>query len=141
MYKILLNIHSTLAFVLIALLILLIILSIVGLCNPTKKYPLPNLFTLIVSHIQFLVGLILWFISPIVQELLQNISVSMKDSQSRITLIEHPAVMIFVVSCITLGHIKIKHNNNINSLYRQSLLYFGMALLLLLSRIPWNSWL
>ena len=58
-----------------------------------------SLFTLIICHIQLLVGLILYFVSPLGLEQLGN----MKDAAVRLTSLEHPLINIIALVLITIG--------------------------------------
>ncbi|MBN2868319.1 MAG: hypothetical protein JXK08_06585, partial [Flavobacteriaceae bacterium] len=51
-----------------------------------------SLFTLIVSHIQFLIGIILWFVSDYFGEM--SMGEIMKNSTMRNVAVEHPVAML-----------------------------------------------
>lgn len=101
------------------------------------------LLTLIVTHLQFVFGLILYFVSSKIQWFNDDISVKdiMKNSELRLYHIEHPTVMLFAVVLITIGYSK--HKKQLVSAPKLKLLsiFYSLALLLLLSRIPWQAWL
>ena len=61
-----------------------------------------SLFTLIICHIQLLVGLILYFVSPLGSAQLGN----MKDAAMRLTSLEHPLINIIALVLITIGLVK-----------------------------------
>jgi len=87
-----------------------------------------------------LLGLILWFISPNVQQALsQGASVFMKDKVLRALVIEHPLTNIIAVILIQIGRIKSKQAYEDSSKHMRSLVYYGIGLLLILSRIPWGT--
>ncbi|MEJ2114016.1 MAG: hypothetical protein P8X62_10130 [Flavobacteriaceae bacterium] len=100
-----------------------------------------NLFSLIVSHIQLLIGLILYFVSPrlnLFSEL--GMGEVMKDSINRLYLVEHPLINIIAVALITIGYSK--HKKKLTSIpkFRTIALFYTIALVLFLSRIPWDAW-
>ena len=100
-----------------------------------------SLFTLIVSHIQLIIGLIAYFLSAQFQFLKENgMGAAMKDPEVRLIVIEHPLVMIIAVVLITMGFSKHKKKEADKSKFKTIALFYGIALLLVLSRIPWSQW-
>ncbi|OYU96852.1 MAG: hypothetical protein CFE21_00770 [Bacteroidetes bacterium B1(2017)] len=91
------------------------------------------------AHSQLLLGLILWFYSPTVQLALANVGLAMKDKASRLILLEHPLLMIIAVAIIQIGKIKVKKAYADSDKHQRSLVYYGIGLILVLSRIPWSS--
>ena len=87
-----------------------------------------------------LLGLVLWYMSPNVQQALsQGASVFMKDKVLRALVIEHPLTNIIAVILIQIGRIKSKKAYEDASKHMRSLVYYGIGLLLILSRIPWGT--
>ena len=100
-----------------------------------------NLFTLIVSHIQLLIGLILYFVSPrlsLFSEL--GMGEVMKDSVNRLYLVEHPTINIIAVVLITIGYSKHKKKLTSTPKFKTIVLFYTIAFVLFLSRIPWDVW-
>src|SRR5690606_40723846 len=102
MYNGLLFTHSYLRYIVLILLIVVVITSLLGLVN---KKPYTNgdnklsLFLFISTHLQLLVGLILFFVSPAVQ----LSGDAMKDATTRYWLVEHNTMMLIAVVLITLA--------------------------------------
>ena len=100
-----------------------------------------SLFTLIVSHIQLLIGLILYFVSPRLSLFSEmGMGEIMKDAVNRLYLIEHPLINILAVVLITIGYSKHKKKLTSVSKFKIIAIFFTIALVLFLSRIPWESW-
>ncbi|MEP2936347.1 MAG: hypothetical protein ABJM06_11930 [Gilvibacter sp.] len=101
-----------------------------------------SLFALIVTHLQLLLGLILFFVSPLGLQSINNngMSTVMKDSVLRLNAIEHPTVMILVVILITIGYSKHKKKLVSQPKFKTLAIFYTIALVLLLSRIPWGQW-
>ena len=101
-----------------------------------------SLFALIVTHIQILIGLILYFVSPwgLKNILSMGMGAVMKDSTARLFAVEHPLVMIFVVILITIGYSKHKKKLLSHGKFKTLAIFYTIALVLLLSRIPWSHW-
>jgi len=96
------------------------------------------LFTLIVSHIQLLIGIVLWFTQDYFGE------ASMKDvmgnSVLRSNAVEHPIAMILAIVFITIGYSKHKKKLTSAAKLKPLALFYALALLLVLAKIPWSTW-
>lgn len=100
-----------------------------------------SLFTLIISHIQLLIGLLLYFVSPrlaLFSEL--GMGGIMKDAVHRLYLVEHPLINIVAVVLITIGYSKHKKKLTSQSKLKMIAIFYTIALVLFLSRIPWAVW-
>ncbi len=101
-----------------------------------------SLFTLIVSHIQLLIGLILYFVSPRLSLFSESgMGEIMKDSVNRLYLVEHPLVNIIAVALITIGYSKHKKKLTSKAKLKTISIFYTIALVLFLSRIPWGTWM
>lgn len=101
-----------------------------------------SLFALIVSHIQLLIGIVLYFVSPYFSAFSENgMGEIMKNSTLRLYLIEHPFTMIISIVLITMGYSKHKKKLSSSPKFKTLSVFYVLALLVLLSRIPWSSWL
>ena len=64
----------------------------------------------------------------------------MKDSSARLLAVEHPIVMILAIVLITIGWSKHKKQVKSESKFKTFTIFYGLALVLILSRIPWSNW-
>ena len=64
-----------------------------------------------------------------------------KDAVNRLYLIEHPLVNIIVVVLITIGYSKHKKKLTSTPKLKTIAIFYTIALVLLISRIPWSAWL
>ncbi len=104
----------------------------------TKSNKLVALLGMISVHTQFLIGLILYFISPLG---LSNFSGNaMKDSPSRLYVLEHPLVMILALTLITIGYSQANWVLNDISKYKKIVIFYLIGLIFILTRIPWSTW-
>lgn len=145
MYNILKEAHSGLAYlVLLTLLLSTIIyfLQYAGKKSLRKKSKTLALVTMIIVHLQFLLGIILYFVSPIIQSGFKDFSATMKDPLLRLQILEHPLIMLVVVVFVTLAHKHVKKASlDLSSLTVGAPLLLLFALILALSRIPWSVWM
>lgn len=101
-----------------------------------------SLFALIVSHIQLLIGFVLYFVSPRLQLFSESgMGEIMKDSISRLYLVEHPLINIIAVALITIGYSKHKKKLTSKAKLKTISIFYTIALVLFLSRIPWSTWM
>ena len=143
-YNIIKTVHSYWAFLVIIILTLIVINSIIakfsGRAFNTKDLRL-SLFGLIFSHIQLLIGLILYFTSPWFNQFYQIGMDLLKNDESRLYLIEHPLINIVAIIFITLGWSLHKRQLDSSKKFLRIGMFYGLGLIFLLSRIPWDSWI
>ena len=138
------DIHSYWAYIVIALLLVTVVNAIIGLSKKktfTDKDLRLGLFTLIVTHIQLLIGLAWYFMSPAYKALKANSAEVMGNSASRLLAIEHPLMVIIAITLITIGWSKHKKKTTDAAKFKTFAIFYGLALLLIVSRIPWSQWL
>ena len=98
--------------------------------NPTKDKLL--LFTMVLAHVQLLIGLFLLFPFPEVE-----MSVIMKDSSIRFKYIEHPSMMLIAVILITIAKSKSKRIEDVLKANKTIYAYFIIVLVLIVLGTPW----
>ena len=144
MYETVFFIHSWWAYLVLLVLIIATVNSFIGLSSK-KDYGATDfrlaLFTLIVSHIQLLIGLVLYFVAPYFKALGEvGMGGVMKDSTLRLYLVEHPLIMIIAIVLITMGYSKHKNKLTSKPKFKTLSIFYGIALIFMLSRIPWAAW-
>jgi hypothetical protein len=65
----------------------------------------------------------------------------MKNSELRQLLVEHPITNIIAIVLITIGWSKHKKQTDATAKFKTFAVFYGLGLLLILSRIPWSLWL
>jgi hypothetical protein len=84
-----------------------------------------------VTHIQLLLGIILFFVSPAVV----FSGASMKDPIARYWLVEHSTMMLIAIILITLARITTKKITDSTAKYKKLFIYNAIALLLIVVAI------
>lgn len=143
MYSFILPVHSFLPYVILSLLIISVLVFTVKLLGKkpfTKGDRILALLTLIFTHVQFLVGLVLYFISPITKAAFKNSGEIMSNPDYRFYAVEHILVMLLAITLITIGHSRSKKASLPTQKFRNLTLFFLLGLILILSRIPWEAW-
>ena len=138
------NVHSYWAYLVLAILIFAVINAILGLSKKkqfTDKDIRIGLFALIVSHMQLLIGLAWYFMSPWFSALTEDTGAVMKEKSLRLLAVEHPVMMVLAIVFITIGWSKHKKKTTDSAKFKTFIIFYGIGLLLMLSKIPWNNWL
>ncbi|MEL1241263.1 hypothetical protein [Flavobacterium flavipallidum] len=139
MYEFIQKFHSGWAYLALLLLVFAVINAFIGLSSKkefTAKDRKIAIFGLIGTHTQLLVGLILYFVSPLGLASLGQMS----DKMVRLTSLEHPLINIIAITLITIGWSKHKKLTTSESKFKTFAIFYGLGLLLILSRIPWSLW-
>ena len=145
MYTGLQHAHSFWAYLVLLILILAVFNAISGLVSKREYQPKDfriSLFTLIVTHIQLLIAIGLFFTSPLVAWFSEGIGMKeiMSDATMRLYSVEHPLMMIITVTLITIGYSKHKKKLTSTPKFKTLAIFYTIALLTMLSRIPWSNW-
>lgn len=145
MYTGVLHLHSFWAYLVLGVLLITVVNSIAGLAGKkefvAKDFRLA-LFSLIVTHIQLLIGLILWFVSPLGLKAISDGGMGevMKNSAIRLNVVEHPLMMIIAVILITIGFSKHKKKLESSAKFKTIVIFYIITLVVILSRLPWDQW-
>ncbi len=140
MYTGLLHTHSLVRWIMLILLIMTVLRSYNGWKSKRSFTPGDKkmvLFTLIFSHVQLLIGFLLYMVSPIVKAALNDMGAAMKDKMSRFYAVEHISIMIIAILLITIGNAMAKRTTNDTDRFKKIFIYFFIGLLLILVSIPW----
>ena len=138
------QLHSYWAYLVVIVLVITVINAIIGLASKKEfksKDLRLGLFTLIFSHIQLLIGLGWYFMSPVYKTMkVTGMGAIMENAQLRLLAVEHPLTMMIAIALITVGWSKHKKQTTDTAKFKTFTLFYGVALLLVLSRIPWSQW-
>jgi len=101
-----------------------------------------SLFTLITMHIQLLIGIVLFFMKDYFSTIKEvgGMGEVMKNSELRNLIIEHPLTMIIAVALVTIGYSKHKKKLVSKPKFKMLAIFYTLALVLVLAKIPWNLW-
>lgn len=139
MYEFIQKMHSGWAYIALLLLVVAVVSSFAGKLSKkefTAKDRKITLFALIAIHIQLLIGLIVYFVSPLGFASLGQMS----DKALRLTSLEHPVINIIAITLITVGWSKHKKLTTSASKFKTFSIFYGLGLVLILSKIPWSMW-
>jgi membrane protein DedA with SNARE-associated domain len=134
MYDFFKDLHSGFRYVVFLLVLVAIILSLLGwlVKKPyTEVNRRVNLFALISAHTQLLIGIVLYFISPLVQ----FNSGTMKNDTTRYFTVEHWFGMVIAIVLITIGHSKAKKLELSVAKHKTIAIFYIIAFLVIIGTI------
>jgi len=141
--NILQNVHSYWAYIVLGVLVVAILNAFVGRFSNklfTIKDLRISLFALIVTHIQLLIGLTLYFVSPRFSAWQEGVGAVMGDSTLRLYLVERPISNILAVALITIGWSMHKRQTENGKRFLRIGLFYLLGVVVWVSRIPWSEW-
>ncbi len=131
------HLHSTLAVILLVALLIAIIITAVNYFGSKPYNRKIALLGLISAHLQLLIGFIYYYSLGYFSMFSSGV---MKDPTLRFKLVEHPLTMIIAIILITVGYSKAKKAKEDFAANRTVFLTYLIALIVVLSRIPWSTW-
>jgi hypothetical protein len=140
MEKGLLHLHSFLRWVILILLLLAIYKSFVDRRKAyTPGHKKTGMFLMIGADIMLLIGLYQWFTGPWGLKSIQTngMGVVMKNSVLRFFAVEHLIGMLIAIVLIHVGYSYSKKDIPDSVKHKRTLVFFGLALLVILISIPW----
>jgi Zn-dependent protease with chaperone function len=144
MYDFIQKFHSGWAYLALLVLVVAVVNSLIGMFSKKEFFSKDRkiaLFALIAIHIQFLVGIVLYFVSPNGLNMIKAVGMGGLTTESRLLALEHPLINIIAIALITIGWSKHKKLMTSESKFKTFSILYGLGLLLILSRIPWKIWL
>jgi hypothetical protein len=144
MYTFFLLVHSWTRWLVLILAVLAIFKALAGWLGQKPFEKQDNIFgaSFVGSmHLQLLLGLLLYFVfSPMGLKAIQTLGMGavMKNADARYWAVEHITVMILAVVLAQVGRSLSKKAPTDLQKHKKAAIFFGIALLLVLSRIPWN---
>ncbi len=142
--EILSTLHSYFAYIVLLLLIFAVFNALMGWLGK-KEFTMHkdlriSLFALILSHIQLIIGLIVFFVSANGLKAIQTLGMGGLNSAARLLAVEHPFTNILAIALITIGWSRHKKKMESSAKFKSIAIFYGLGLLLILLRIPWGQW-
>jgi|SRR5690606_3651731 len=133
MYVGLLDLHSVVRWVVVILGVVAIVSALVAQRWTPAQNSLARWFT-IALDVQVLIGLVLWFVSGLVQGALQNMSAVMSNAALRKIVIEHPIMMVLAAVLVHVGVTRGRKTDN----PKQAVVFYLLAAAAIAYAIPWD---
>ncbi|MCF6213902.1 MAG: hypothetical protein L3J45_07755 [Flavobacteriaceae bacterium] len=138
------HMHSGWAYLVLLVLVFAFINALLGVIS-NKEFKTRDLrlalFALIFAHIQLILGFIMYYVSPFYEHMREiGMGTTMNDASARLIVVEHPLMMILAIVLITVGFSKHKKKTSDKAKFKTIAIFYGLALLFILSKIPWQQW-
>ncbi|MEL6133785.1 MAG: hypothetical protein AAFR59_10520 [Bacteroidota bacterium] len=140
MYSTFLIVHNILRWVVLFILVFAILRSFAKLSGNRSWVSSDHrirLWTVTLVHIQFLWGVVLYFISPLSKQFLSEFPESMGNAGLRHFGLEHTLLMITSVVIITIASARAKRKTKASNKFRIMGIGFLVGLVVMLIAIPW----
>jgi fucose permease len=134
LYSNLLLFHSLIRYFVLIFLVIVVVRSYMGWSKKTGFTSMDDksgLWLLMLTHTQFILGLILYFVSPFVK----FEGSTMKDSMLRYWTVEHVSMMLIAVVLITVGRVTSRKMKEENAKHKRMFIFCAIALVIILAAI------
>ena len=88
--------------------------------------------------LQMLIGIVLYgFLSPVTKSAFVDMAAAMRAPEIRFFIADHPTGMIIAIVLAHVGRVRIRKAGDSESRHKRALVFFALALAMILLSIPW----
>ncbi|MGB2274298.1 MAG: hypothetical protein C7N14_02060 [Bacteroidetes bacterium] len=142
MYTGLLHLHHWMPFLWLLLILVVLVQNFLVWKSDrefTASLKRQNTITIVLTHIQVTVGLVM--LIGFNMDMFSDMGTLMGDAAMRFKYVEHPTTMLLGAVLITIGNAKSKRQEAAKSKAKTVVIWFGIGLLLIALRFPWEAFL
>lgn len=139
MYTFIQKFHSGWAYLVLFLLFVAAFNALLGFFMKREFVPRDrriSLVALIAVHLQLVIGLVLYLVSPVGKAGLGEI----KNAAIRLTALEHPLINLIAIALVTIGWSRHKKLASSEAKFKAINFFYAAGLVLILLRIPGYWW-
>jgi len=140
MYQTLTFYHSFMRWLVLASLLLALYRAYKGYFSTSTFSKLDNAtrhWTATIAHIQLMIGMILYFQSPLVKYFLANFKTAAQDFNMLFFGLIHSSLMLISIVLITIGSAVAKRKETDKAKFKTMMIWFTIALVIIFIAIPW----
>ncbi|HEY6510078.1 MAG TPA: hypothetical protein VIY56_18775 [Vicinamibacterales bacterium] len=141
MYTPLLLVHSWLRWAVLIAGVLAVARALAGVRTRRPFTPVDSAAArrlVIALDVQLLLGLVLHvWASPFTTEAFGDLGATMRNAPLRFFVVEHPFGMLAAVALVHIGSARLKKRTESAARHKTALVFFGLALLIIVLSIPW----
>jgi hypothetical protein len=140
MYNGLLHLHNLMRWIILILLFVAFYRHLLAKARPfTSKDKKIGMFLMISCDITLLIGIYQWISGSFGLKLIQaaGMGAVMKERVARFWGFEHAVGMLIAIVLVHIGYSYAKKNIDDSIKHKRSMLFYGLALLIILISIPW----
>ena len=142
MYTGLLHLHHWMPFLWLLLILVVLVQNFLVWKSDrefTASLKRQNTITIVLTHIQVTVGLVM--LIGFNMDMFSDMETLMEDAAMRFKYVEHPTTMLLGAVLITIGNAKSKRQEAAKNKAKTVVIWFGIGLLLIALRFPWEAFL
>ena len=142
MYTVLLHLHHWMPFLWLLLILVVLVQNFLVWKSDrefTASLKRQNTITIVLTHIQVTVGLVM--LIGFNMDMFSDMGTLMGDAAMRFKYVEHPTTMLLGAVLITIGNAKSKRQEAAKNKAKTVVIWFGIGLLLIALRFPWEAFL
>lgn len=143
LYTVVIFLHSLTRWFVLAGALWLIVAAVSSLSRsgPASGAPVLAPWRLFVMsfRFQFVLGLLLLFVSPLAQAAWSDFGAAMRAPGLRFFTVEHPTMMIVAAGLAEAGMARARKAASVGAAAKTSLIFGAIALLIILAAIPWPN--
>ena len=140
MYQTLTFYHNFMRWLVLASLLLAIYRAYKGYFSKSAFSKIDNAvrhWTATIAHIQLVIGMILYFQSPIIKYFMSNFKEAVRNFDITFFGLIHSSLMLTAIVLITIGSAKSKRKQTDQKKFKTMLVWFSIALIIIFVAIPW----
>jgi hypothetical protein len=140
MYETLLPYHSFIRWLVLLALLYSVVSALLGLLGNRPYTKLDNIMRSVtsgLSHVQLLIGMMLYMKSPLVKFFFKDTHQGFKYADITFFSVFHIGMMMTSVVLLTIGAAKARRLTEAADKHKTILIWFGIALIVILLAMPW----
>ena len=140
MYQTLTFYHNSFRWLVLVSLLLGLIVAYKGYLAKAVFSKTDNLvrhWTATIAHIQLVIGMVLYFKSPLMQYFWTNFKTAIYDFQLMFFGLIHSLLMLFSVILITMGSALAKRQETDTAKFKTMMVWYTLAFILIFIAVPW----
>lgn len=94
-------------------------------------------WTATIAHVQLMIGMILYFQSPLIQYFLANFKTAIQDFHLLFFGLIHSTLMLIAIVLITIGSASAKRKETDKAKFKTMMIWLTIALVIIFIAIPW----
>lgn len=141
MYLALLHTHNLTRWIVLIAAVVALALALMGRFGKQpfgKQHRIANLVFVSSMDLQLVLGLLLYFVSPLIRSGLADMGAAMGDAALRFFVVEHAFYMIVAVALAHVGSVMVRRAKDDGAKHTRTLIWFGLSLVVVLAGIPWQ---
>lgn len=139
MYALLLFLHFIIRWLVLTSLLIAVVAAFRGWLAKkpfTKRDNAIRHWTATIAHLQLVIGLILYAISPLINYFMHHFQQAVHLREVRFFGMEHSVMMLAAIIMISIGSVKTKRKQDDTGKFKTMAIWYTLALLVILMMIP-----